>query len=395
MDGRWFRAVIALASLPVAGLSLYNSLINIAAASPASQLLSQWNGDPRLRVERAYQAALANLDQPPLFNASLIADAKIVLRDSPLNSHALWLVAMGYPAGSRQRIRGLMLAEDANRQDFAVGMQLTKEYASLGDSKTAMTHLDRILVAYAPQTSTLLQYLGGGLTDPALRSILPAYRDRAWFQQLLNIMMTQSADPNGAADLLLASGLTDKKFPPVYHSVLLQKLLSVGAYEKAAAVAIRFGWKPFSDTDSWAFSDETTDQRFAPLNWRFSVEPERSVRLVGNGQIEIDLAPNSSGEVISKYSSLPPGSYTLTLNGDVAQGSAGGTLAMTISCVKVGQLDLVLKHDLSAVSNGHPAKVQLSIPRDCIHQYWQFSASAGEGSLPGKITFGPFKVLRN
>ena len=188
---------------------------------------------------------------------------------------------------------------------------------------------------------------------------------------------------------------TDKKFPPVYHSVLLQKLLSVGAYEKAAAVAIRFGWKPPAGTDTFAFSDETIDQRFAPLNWRFSVEPERRIRFIGNGQIELDLAPNASGEAISKYSNLSPGSYTFTLNGEVEQGSAGGTLAMTVSCVKASQLDLVLKHDLSAVSNGHPAKVQLNIPRDCNHQYWQFTASAGEGSLPDKITFGPFKVLRN
>lgn len=394
MNSRWFRGAIALAALPVAALSLNNSLVNIAAGSSANQLLSSWGSDPAPRVERAYQTALADLVQPPKLNASLVADAKEVLKDSPLNSHAMWIVAMSYPAGSERRIRGLMLAEDVNRQDFAVGMQLTKEYALIGDPKTAMTHLDRILVAYSPQTSTLLQYLARGMADPALRKIVATYRDRAWFKQLMNIMMTQGADPGGTADLLLASGLTDQEFPPVYHSVLLQKLLSAGASEKAAAVALRFGWKGSSDLDGFAFSENTSDQRFAPLNWRFSLEPERSVHFIGNGQIALDLAPNSSGEVFSKASSLAPGRYTLLLNGEIEQGSAGGTFGVTVSCVKGGHLDPVLSQDLSAVSSGHPGLVQVSIPKDCTQQFWQFTASASEGAPPSKVIVGPLKMQR-
>lgn len=381
---RWLQGAIAVGTLVVAVWSVHDSLANVAVGAARSDLGLSWS--PLARVEVAYQRNVTNISAAPVIDQQTLLDAKQVLRVSPLNSHALWLLAMSRPERSDQRLEGLELAERVNRRDFGVEAQLAREYGLRGDSAASMARVDRILTVYGTSVPQFIARLAPGLSNPPFRVELLAYRSRPWFRQLLNIAIIDGVDAQSIADTLLAAKLNQREFPPDYLPLLLQKLLAAGSYDTAVRIAKQLGGEGLEPSVDIGFERDSVDQRFAPLHWSLSADPARLVHWAGNDQVEISLAAPNAGVALSRYTKIPSGRYTFS-----AKSTNGSSVEWVMSCAGNGRSEIIWRQSMSGTPNAAVVS-ELVIPANCAVQYWQVNTGPGDGTANQTLRIGPVSL---
>lgn len=320
LAGSWFAATNAVANATRARAPA----VAISASPNDGRVLANYS---QMLVQRAQ--SLQTQGQKVPFPA-VAGDARKALRQEPLNSVALRLLAMDAENKGKVAAAGKLIAlsERVTRRDGATQLWLVMAHIRARNVAQFIRHCDILLRTQPSASPTLAPVLNQAMEDPAFRTVLRPYlrRPSPWLPDYLHFAAADARSPQAVSAMFrMAGGVPESKVRQETESILLARLIDANAADEA----LRFfplmkGARPEIAARA-DFSVATTDSRFAPVAWE-TLSPETMVATFdqeGDGRLSLNVVASSGvrGVVARKLLTLGPGSYRFLQN--IALATAG------------------------------------------------------------------------
>jgi hypothetical protein len=362
--------VTAIADESNPDLALKFAPNNSLALSSKGDLI--WTADP----EKAGDPIIADL-------------GRRALRAQSLNAPALRLLAVHFQMkGDTKKADELIgLATKVTRRDTLSQLWLVQQALERGDPKAVMYHYNIVLRTNAKARSFLFPQVAKLLEDKSYHPAFAPYlsQDKVWLPEFLNFVILTSDHYPALANAILASrGMptNDIQFRS-YEKLIISQLISSQHYPLAQRFYLKLkGASPTTFT-TIALNADTTDPKFAPINWRFDTGSGASAIVAERGgQFEITASASAanSGVVAQKMLFLEAGAYALSHKVDVRSLGKGGSANWIIRCLYEGDSSVILQNEITKNMDAKNIATTFQIPAGCNNQSIELVLIGGDGS---------------
>ena len=385
-------------SLIVGALALsYLSLIATIA-----EIGDEVDPDLVLRVQPANSLALAakgdilwTLHPEEAKNPQILQLAQSALRSQALNARAIRLLAVAAQGNDQSDIADKLvgLSAKVSRRDAFSQLWLMQSAANRGDRNGELAHYDVALRTFGPMQDVLFPKLAKMLDD---RDYHPAFKpylhfDSPWLKEFLTFVIWNSDHyPALASTLLTAGGLPikDEQYRN-YETQLLGQLASKRNFELAKTYYLSLLGSNAASLRSVQLTSASTDQKFAPINWRLdsgegvgvSTEMKNSILY-----LNASASAQSSGVVAQKLMYLPPGAYVFAQNYIAHKLDNGAAATWLVLCNYETDSKVLVQFKLNFEPDVRNGQVRFVVPLGCPHQIIELALNGGDAPEGADIT---------
>jgi hypothetical protein len=375
-------ALLAALALGLASLAWRDAAVSYwAGAAPASAPQS-FADNPRIAVARRDTVVPgAKLERDEL--AGIVTSARSLLHASPLEPQAIRQIALAEAQlDQADPYPSLRLAERLSRRDARTQIALMQDAAAKADYSSALGHLDNLLQITPSLGNQLFPVLAPLVADPVFSRPLLKYADRRWLVALIVTAIGKLDDPLPIANLIVAGHIPLKQEAPQVLAQVLERLVSVGDYDTARAVAIRAGKASPAVFDDFRLTDQTVDPALLPLTWKINSDDSLQARYISGRGIEGTIQPSSVATLAQRTMHLPAGTYDLR---ERTGGFTGGTNVYSewrVSCGAASAGEPILRAPIPIGTELQTHNSSFRIPSGCATQYWRINIRTEEGQIP-------------
>lgn len=337
---------------------------------------------------RASVDALALADAEDAPGARSAAAARAALRAQPLDAAALRDLALARGGGALD-LRLLALADRVSRRDFQAQLLLLEASAQGGDTAATLRHYDALLSAAPAARGELFGVLTRALPIPEIQAGVLAYRDRAWFADLVAVAAREPGGARLALDLarrggLLAPGAARDRLAPA----LIDALLAGGEAGAAVGLAGAVGPREWRDL---GFGAASRDERLGAFAWRLAASPAVAAGWGEGGGLSLAVEPGRRAVAATRVTALAPGAYRLSLTLAASEPPAAQA-EWRVACLGA-EGEPLLATTAPAPESEIVHEEALTIPADCPLQSWSLWAEGDDAQTPSRVTLSHLAVV--
>jgi hypothetical protein len=320
----------------------------------------------------------------------IIADlGRRALRAQSLNAPALRLLAVHFQMkGDTKKADELIgLAAKVTRRDTLSQLWLAQQASERGDSKAVMYHYNIVLRTNSNTHAFLLPQITKLLEDQNYQSAFVPYLSQGtlWLPGFLNFAIWNTDHyPALANTILVSGGLPANNIQyRTYETQIISKLITGQQYSLAQRFYLSLKGATPKTFRTIALNADTTDPKFAPINWRFDTGAGASAIVAQRGgQFEITASASAanSGVVAQKMLFMEPGAYALSHKVDVRSLGKGASASWIIRCLHVGDSSIILSEQISKTMDTKNIATTFQIPAGCNNQSIELVLIGGDGS---------------
>ena len=388
MASRFIRAVAVVAGLGLAGAAGANAIGN-APVTYMPALAFAFRDDSELQLRAVDLSFQAERRFPDARKASEIA--RQALREEPLNSRPLRILAYAEPGGAQSK-RGqtlVELAERVSRRDGLTELALMETAVRRGDAKTALHHFDVMLRAHPQGQEAVFPLLSRALVAPEIREEITRHliARSPWLRDFITFASTTGQEPGLTAEFVLAAGgKISRDDVDVVAPALLTRLVEAREFDRAVRLLALMGGDRAIVTKG-TITTRSADPRFGYLAWQTVSEGNRSANLTGADKqgkegLAIYGSSGAAGEVASKILALPAGRHILSQRIDLRSGAPVDTAQWQLLCASVNGAAPFWTSENLVTSRSNGSKQSFSVPAGCRYQklvLFVRAASQGQG----------------
>jgi hypothetical protein len=320
----------------------------------------------------------------------IIADlGRRALRAQSLNAPALRLLAVHFQTnGDTKKASKLIgLAAKVTRRDTLTQLWLAQQASERGDSKAVMYHYNIALRTNSNTYDFLLPQITKLLEDQNYQSAFAPYLSQGtlWLPALLNFAIWNSDQYSALANTILVSGglpANDIQYRS-YETQIISKLIASQRYPLAQRFYLSLKGATPKTFRTIALNANTTDPKFAPINWRFDAGSGASAIVAERGgQFEITASASAanSGVVAQKMLFLEADTYRLSQQVNVRSLGKGGSATWIIRCLYEGDSSMILQMQMPKNTGAKNTTSTFQIPVGCSNQSIELMLAGGDGS---------------
>jgi hypothetical protein len=385
------RAVFAIA-LIIGGIFLSWQSILIVVTAIADE------ANPELALKYAPNNSLALSSKgdliwttnPEKAGDPLIADlGRRALRAQSLNAPALRLLAVYFQMkGDVKKADELIgLATKVTRRDTLSQLWLAQQASERGDAKAVMYHYNIVLRTNAKARNFLFPQVAKLLEDQSYHPAFTPYlsQDNAWLPEFLNFVVLSSDHYPALANAILASrGLPANGIQyRSYEKLIISQLITSQQYPLAQRFYLSLKGATPKTFRTVALNADTTDPKFAPINWRFETGSGAGANIAQRGgQFEITASASAanSGVVAQKMLFLEAGTYKLSQQVNLSSLGKGASASWIIRCLYQGDSSIILSEQMPKSISAKNLTATFVIPAGCNNQSIELALIGGDDS---------------
>jgi hypothetical protein len=320
----------------------------------------------------------------------LIADlGRRALLAQSLNAPALRLLAVHFQMkGDTKKADELIgLATKVTRRDTLSQLWLIQQASERGDAKAVMYHYNIVLRTNSKVRAFLIPQIAKLLEDQNYQSAFAPYLSQGtlWLPEFLNFVIWNSDHYPALTNAILASrGLpaNDSQYR-LYETQIISQLITSQQYLLAQRFYLSLKGATPKTFRTIALSADTTDPKFAPINWRFNTGSGASANVAQRGgQFEIAASASAanSGVVAQKMLFMEAGTYTLLQQVNVRSLGKGASANWIIRCIYEGDSSIILSEQISKNKGTKNTISTFQIPIGCNNQSIELMLTGGDDS---------------
>ncbi len=351
-----------------------------------------YSADPSdgLAAVNAFAAELK--DNPQFVISSRDADAaRAWMVRRPLNSSLLSIYGLKVASnGETALANALMASADAvSRRDAFSQLWMIEQKSGADDVKGAVRHYNALLSVHPAMQATLLPVLASAVAYPEVSAAIRPYLnlEMGWSAPFLDLA-SQRVEVGQYRDLVepIASRLRADGYSPSNARIIFRMLQSG---------LIGDAWKLFSlfapDVDVDAFRDfapggANLDPKWQPLSWALGQSDDISANVVGNGAIDVTVAPSARGLIASRdVVVISSSTYVLGHRSIYEPGSPRASLRWSVYCMAQNGPQLIVDRFVPATANSKLVQLSVEVPENCNLARVELSALGPEGQLSSML----------
>ena len=341
----------------------------------------------------AVKAFAAELTKNPQFIISSrdVDAARASLVSRPLNANLLSFYGLRAASiGEQGLASALMASADAvSRRDAFSQLWMIEQKSASDDVKGTVAHYNALLSVYPAMQATFLPVLVSALAYPEVRVAIRPYLnpETRWSAPFLDLA-SQSVEVGKYRDLVqpLASRLRSDEYG-VSNARIIYRMLQSGLAGDA--------WKLLPllapDVDVAAFrafapGGANVDPKWRPLSWTLGQSDDISASAVGNGIIDMTVAPTARGMIASRdVAVIPSSTYVLGHRSIYEPGAQRASLRWGVYCVVQNGAQLIIDRFVPDTANSQLVQLSVEVPEGCNLVRVELSALGAEGQLSSMI----------
>jgi hypothetical protein len=333
----------------------------------------------------------------------LIADlGRRALRAQSLNAPALRLLAVHFQMkGDTKKASQLIgLAAKVTRRDTLSQLWLAQQASERGDSKAVMYHYNIALRTNSNIQAFLFPQITKLLEDQNYQSAFAPYLSQStlWLPGFLNFAIWNSDQYPALASTILSSGGLPANYIQyrTYETQIISKLIASQRYPLAQRFYLSLKGATPKTFRTIVLNADTTDPKFAPINWRFDAGSGASAIVAQRGgQFEITASASAanSGVVAQKMLFLEAGTYRLSQQVDIRSLGKGGSANWIIRCLYEGDSSMVLQNQIPKSSDIKSIATTFQIPAGCNNQSIELMLIGGDDSEGVDLTLSRLSLI--
>jgi hypothetical protein len=332
----------------------------------------------------------------------LIADlGRRALRAQSLNAPALRLLAVHFQMkGDTKKADELIgLATKVTRRDTLSQLWLIQQASERGDAKAVMYHYNIVLRTNAKARSFLFPQIAKLLEDLSYHPAFAPYlsQDKVWLPEFLYFVILSNHYPALANAILASRGLpaNDIQYRS-YETQIISQLITGQHYPLAQRFYLKLKGATPKTFRTIALNADTTDPKFAPMNWRFDAWSGAGATVARRGgQFEIIASASAanSGVVAQKMLFLEAGTYRLSQQVDIRSLGKGGSANWIIRCLYEADSSMILQDQIPKSSGIKNIATTFQIPTGCNNQSIELMLIGGDDSEGVDLTLSRLTLI--
>jgi hypothetical protein len=386
------RRIIFAIALTIGGiyLSWQSILLVVTAIADESNPELALKFAPHNSLALSTKGDLIWTTDPEKAGDPIIADLGCrALRTQSLNAPALRLLAVHFQmTGDTKKADELIgLATKVTRRDTLSQLWLIQQASERGDPKAVMYHYNIVLRTNSKVRAFLIPQVAKLLEDQNYQPAFAPYLSQGtlWLPEFLNFVIWNSDHYPALANAILSSrGMpaNDIQYRS-YEKQLISQLISGQHYPLAQRFYLKLKGASPTTFRTIALNADTTDPKFAPINWRFDTGSGASAIVAERGgQFEITASASSanSGVVAQKMLFLEAGTYKLSQQVNVRSLGKGGSANWIIRCLYEGDSSVILQDQIPKNMGAKNIATTFQIPAGCNNQSIELMLVGGDDS---------------
>ena len=289
-------------------------------------------------------------------------------------------------------LQWMLVAQALSRRELPVNVWLIEEAARRGDVDGALRRYDQALRTSKSAPTVLYPALVPAANEPAIReplSRLVAQRP-SWWGSYMNVLIGETTRPAVLPVFAerLALSPSDPEHPDFFARIV-SRLADGGEYQLARSMVQSVGQMPPAGTISnGSFDDEKLG--LPPFAWRlaqneatyaeFAPRPDRAERALA-----VTLSDGTESIAASQVVFVLPGSYRLTGEAWLEDGSRDAKLAVNVRCVE-GTTNMSSNASFPLAAAPGPFSMPITAPAACQAIELAFGIDSGG-------TFGDVRMM--
>jgi|GEM_PF-1020699 len=383
------------------------ALLLVGAAYAGQNAVKSYlrEADPKYAYSAAPSDGLAAVNafaselktNPQFIISSLDADAaRASFVSRPLNASLLSFYGLRAASIDKSGLASALMAsaDTVSRRDAFSQLWMIEQKSGADDVKGAVGHYNALLSVHPEMQATLLPVLVSAVTFPKVRAAIRPYLNPearwGWSGPFLDLA-SQRVEVEQYLDLVepIASRLRGDGYA-VSNARIIHRMLQSGLTGDA--------WKLFplvaSDVDVAAFRafaprGANLDPKWQPLSWTLGQSDDIAASAVGNGAIDVTVAPTARGLIASRdMAVIPSSTYMLGHRSIYEPGSPRASLRWRVYCSAQNGPKLIVDRFVPPDANSKLVQLSVEVPENCYLARVELSALGSEGQLSSivKIT---------
>ena len=362
-----------------------------------------YSADPSdgLAAVNAFAAELTA--NPQFIISSRDADAaRASLVSRPLNASLLSFYGLRATSIGQSGLASALMAsaDAASRRDAFSQLWMIEQKSGAADVKGAVGHYNALLSVHPAMQATLLPVLVSAVAYPEVRDVIRPYLGLetrwGWSAAFLDLA-SQRAEVGHYRDLVepIASRLRGEGYA-VSNARMIYRTLQSGLAGDA--------WKLFSlvapKVDLVAFrafapSDPNLDPKWLPLSWTLAQSDDISANAVGNGVIDVTVAPTARGMIASRdVAVIPSSTYVLGHRSIYEPGSPRASLRWSVYCLAQNGAQLIVDRFVPLTANTKLVQLSVKVPENCNLVRVELSTLGSEGQLSSTVKISDLTLAK-
>jgi hypothetical protein len=348
-----------------------------------------WDG---IAAVNAFAAELTT--NPQFIISSREADAaRASLVSRPLNASLLSLYGLRAASIDETELASALMAsaDTVSRRDAFSQLWMIEQKSGADDVRGAVSHYNALLSVHPAMQATLLPVLVSAATYPEVRGAIRPYLNPearwGWSRPFLDLA-SQRLEVDQYLDLVepIASRLRGDGYS-VSNTRIIYRMLQSGLAGEAR--------KLFSlvapDIDVAAFrafapGGANLDPKWQPLSWTLGQSDDISASVVGDGAIDVTVAPTARGLIASRdVAVISSSTYVLEHRSMYEPGSPRASLRWSVYCAAQNGPQIIVDRFVPATANSKLVQLSVEVPENCNVVRVELNALGAEGQLSSMI----------
>lgn len=298
---------------------------------------------PKEGIALATQADLALVNGVKASPLVMQRDARAALRNMPLNSKAVRLLAISMGLQGKDPLADRLLDQAANltRRDLLTQVLLIEAAIRRDDLHDALKHFDIALRSSANAPQILFPRLSNGIANPEGRAALKPYirAKSSWPLEFLYYAKDNRDDLAPLVDLVIETGgVADAVKQRAFDAALLEALFQKQNYADLKRLFGRIPGAKLELLTSAALNTADVSRRFGPAAWQPLDDAESGASPSGGkgapAALSIYANSGTTGPVAQKLLFLTPGRYRFAFRVASIDRGEGGSIGWQMHCLE-------------------------------------------------------------
>lgn len=336
----------------------------------------QSEGSPRTNQANLI-ATLAPKDFTTKLKApATVNDALTVLRETPLNSNSMAIVAIAtqdISSGPKTTLALRTSSEISRRAGFAQLVQVDQAMARR-DLNSALASIDRLLLANPQFSSDIFPRLILALDEPGGSAWIVSRLERPWSVPFLQYAVRHTQSWRSISDLILAARDHESERGGVLLAPMIEKVISEGSVQEAQVFAATYLDTDLEQIQRFPVSRQTLDRRIASLSWKPNEQylATQSDNIPTTLSFEIPAGQNTV--LLNRHTALDPGPYGIRYTWKTDAAGSKTRLIWTLTCLET-KTKIDVPHLNRMIKGGIESRLLLKIDEACKSQFWTIAVA--------------------
>ena len=402
-----------LGPLPKKAGRLVGAALLLAGAAYSSQNAAQsylretdpksaYASDPSDGLAAVNTFAAELTTNPQFIISSRDADAaRASLVNRPLNATLLSFYGLRAASIGKSGLASAVMAsaDAASRRDAFSQLWMIEQKSGAADVKGAVGHYNALLSVNPAMQATLLPVLVSAVAYPEVSGAIRPYLklESRWSAPFLDIA-SQRLEVAQYRDLVepIASRLNGDGYT-ASNARIIYRMLQSGLASDA--------WKLLSlfapDVDVAAFGafaprGDNLNPKWQRLSWTLGQSDNISASGVGNGTIDVTVAPTARGLIASRdISVISSSTYVLGHRSIYEPGSPRPSLRWIAYCITQNGPQPIVDRFVPATANSKLVQLSIDVPENCHLVRVELSALGSEGQLSSIVKITDLTLKKN